>query len=44
MTPPEPLRILIMDDDAGQARLARRTLARAGYTVELAPDGEAGLT
>ena len=44
MTPPAPIRILIMDDDAGQARLAQRTLARAGYSVELAPDGEAGLT
>jgi PAS domain S-box-containing protein len=33
-----------MDDDAGQARLVQRTLARAGYTVEIAPDGEAGLT
>ena len=44
MTPPESLRILIMDDDMGQARLAQRTLTRAGYTVALAPDGEAGLT
>jgi DNA-binding response OmpR family regulator len=44
MTPPEPIRILIMDDDAGQARLVQRALARAGYVVDLASDGEAGLT
>jgi len=44
MTPPASIRILIMDDDAGQARLVQRTLVRAGYAVESAPDGEAGLT
>lgn len=38
-----PVRILVMDDDAGQARLAQRTLERAGYTVEVAGDGETGL-
>src|SRR2546428_1289961 len=39
----KPLRILIMDDDAGQARLAQRTLQRAGYAVEAAGDGDTGL-
>ena len=29
MSSDKPLRILIMDDDAGQARLAQRTLQRA---------------
>jgi PAS domain S-box-containing protein len=37
------VRILVMDDDAGQARLAQRTLERAGYTVEVAGDGATGL-
>ncbi len=36
-------RILVIDDDAGQARLAQRTLERAGYTVEVAHDGDTGL-
>ncbi len=39
-----PIRILIMEDDVGQARLAQRTLKGAGYDVEVAHDGEAGLT
>ena len=39
----KPVRILIMDDDAGQARLAQRTLERAGYVVEVAGDGDTGL-
>lgn len=38
-----PIRILIMDDDAGQARLAQRVLERAGYTVDVAGDGDTGL-
>src|SRR2546425_425867 len=29
----QSMRILIMEDDAGQARLAQRTLERAGYAV-----------
>ena len=37
------VRILVMDDDAGQARLAQRTLERAGYMVEVAGDGATGL-
>ena len=38
-----PVRILVLDDDAGQARLAQRTLERAGYAVEVAGDGDTGL-
>jgi CheY-like chemotaxis protein len=44
MWPPESCRILIMDDDVGQAYLAQSTLARAGYVVELAPGRAEGLT
>jgi signal transduction histidine kinase len=32
-----------MEDDPGQARLVQRVLQRAGYLVDLAHDGEAGL-
>jgi PAS domain S-box-containing protein len=32
-----------MEDDPGQARLMQRVLERAGYTVELAHDGNAGV-
>lgn len=39
-----PSRILIMEDDPGQARLMQRALERAGYTVELARDGEEGVS
>ncbi len=39
-----PMRILIMEDDVGQARLAQRALQRAGYEVEVAHDGESGLS
>src|SRR5713101_3261426 len=39
----KPVRILVIDAAAGQARLAQRTLERAGYTVEVAGDGDAGL-
>jgi PAS domain S-box-containing protein len=38
-----PIRILLMEDDAGQARLAQRHLQRAGYVVDLATDGDTGL-
>jgi hypothetical protein len=37
MRPPEPCRILIMDDNVGPACLAQSTLACAGYVAELAP-------
>ena len=43
MSSGKPVRILIIDDDAGQARLAQRTLERAGYAVEVAGDGDTGL-
>jgi PAS domain S-box-containing protein len=39
----KPIRILIMEDDTGQARLAQRALERTGYAVEVAGDGDAGL-
>ena len=32
-----------MEDDLGQARLVQRALQRAGYLVDLAHDGAAGL-
>src|SRR2546428_7465387 len=37
------IRILVLEDDPGQARLAQRTLERAGYAVEVAGDGDTGL-
>jgi two-component sensor histidine kinase len=37
------IRILYIDDDPGLARLAQRTLGRAGYVVEIATDGGSGL-
>jgi PAS domain S-box-containing protein len=43
MSSEKPVRILIMEDDAGQARLAQRTLQRVGYAVEVAGDGDTGL-
>ena len=43
MSSDKPVRILIMEDDAGQARLAQRTLERAGYVVAVAGDGDTGL-
>ena len=44
MLPLESCRILIMDDNVGQACLVQSTLARAGYIVELAPGRAEGLT
>ena len=43
MTPPGPVRVLYVDDDAGLRRLVSRHLVRDGFEVELAEDGEAGL-
>ena len=37
------IRILVMEDDPGLARLTQKRLERAGYTVDLAFDGEEGL-
>ena len=39
----EHVRILLMEDDAGLAHLCRKALERAGYTVDVAADGEEGL-
>ncbi|MBA3841300.1 MAG: response regulator transcription factor [Actinobacteria bacterium] len=36
--------VLVVDDDAPIRRMLRRTLEAAGYAVELAADGGAGLT
>jgi CheY-like chemotaxis protein len=36
--------IVVIEDNAQTARLAEKLLTRAGYTVELAEDGELGLT
>ena len=36
-------RVLYMEDDAAQARLVQKCLERAGYAVDLAGDGAAGL-
>lgn len=40
----EPVRILLIEDDEGIAELYRFRLANDGYTVEVAGDGEEGLT
>ena len=37
-------RILIIEDNAVAASVCRATLTRAGYQVEIAPDGESGLS
>lgn len=39
----EQSRILLIEDDPGQARLVQRHLERKGYSVDLAADGTAGL-
>src|SRR5262245_3192770 len=43
MSTNQPVRILMMEDDAGQTRLAQRALERAGYAVTVASDGDTGL-
>jgi signal transduction histidine kinase/FixJ family two-component response regulator len=40
----DTIRVLYMEDDAGLARLLQRKLEHAGYQVDVAPDGEEGLT
>ena len=37
-------RVLYVDDDPGLGRLVQRALQARGYAVELAPDGDAGLS
>ncbi len=39
----EPIRLLYIDDDRGLSRLVQKELARHGYDVTCAPEGEAGL-
>ncbi len=43
MSSVEPIRILIIENDTGQARLVQRTLEQAGYVVDVAYDGDEGL-
>lgn len=43
MSKSEPIHILCMEDDSGLARLIQKKLERAGYSVDLARDGEEGL-
>ena len=43
MSKDDPIRILYMEDNPGLARLFKKRLERAGYVVDLAPDGEQGL-
>ena len=43
MTTSESIRILYMEDDVGLARLFKKKLERAGYTLDIAPNGEIGL-
>jgi diguanylate cyclase (GGDEF)-like protein/PAS domain S-box-containing protein len=40
----EPIRVLVMEDDMGLARLCLKKLARAGYFADHASDGEKGLS
>jgi PAS domain S-box-containing protein len=44
MTQAEPICILYIEDDPGLARLVQKRLGRAGYTVDIASDGEEGIT
>ena len=44
MVTAKPARVLCMEDDPGLARLVQRRLTRAGYIVDVAHDGEEGLT
>lgn len=41
---PTPVRVLCMEDDPGLVRLLQKRLGRAGYVVDVAHDGEEGLT
>jgi PAS domain S-box-containing protein len=38
-----PIRILYIEDDPGLARLIQKRLGRAGYTVDIASNGEEGI-
>ena len=37
------MRLLFVEDDSGTARFVERGLKEEGFSVDLAPDGEAGL-
>jgi PAS domain S-box-containing protein len=41
---PEAARILYMEDQEGVARLLQKRMSRLGYVVDIAPDGETGLS
>ncbi len=43
MSKSEPIHVLCMEDDSGLARLIQKKLERAGYSADLARDGEEGL-
>ncbi len=43
MSEMEPIRVLCMEDDAALAHLLKKRLGRAGYSVDIAPDGKEGL-
>jgi len=43
MVQSEPIRILYIEDDPGLARLVQKRLGRAGYSVDIAADGEQGI-
>lgn len=43
MAEPNPIRVAYLEDDPGIARLVQKALKRAGFEVDLARDGEAGL-
>ncbi|MBC8492163.1 MAG: diguanylate cyclase [Chloroflexi bacterium] len=44
MSESKPIRILYMEDDPGLARPFKKGLEQAGYVVDIARDGEEGLT
>jgi two-component system sensor histidine kinase/response regulator len=44
MSHTEPIHILYVEDDPGLARLVQKKLQRAGYVVDIASDGEQGVT
>ncbi len=43
MSSPDPIRILCVEDDPATARLLQRRLVHAGYSVDLARNGEEGI-
>ena len=43
MDQPQSIRVLYIEDDPGLARLMQKRLGRAGYTVDIAADGQEGI-